>query len=167
LGALQIHFSVASPRPGDLEQLVRHAAAAGLYSNLITSGVSLNRQRLAGLVERGWTISSFSFQDSKAETAERIAITAAPRPASWSSPAGSARAACRLPSMPWCTAEPRPSRGSAGARLDPGSGPYRDRPMSNITAGPAQPARVDATRSQLETANRIVAEARQRLPGDW
>ena len=54
LGALQIHFSGGEPAARrDLEQLVRHAAAAGLYTNLITSGVSLNRQRLAALVEAG------------------------------------------------------------------------------------------------------------------
>src|SRR6476661_8908997 len=46
--------------------------AAALYSNLITSGVSLNRQRLAGLVEAGLDHIQLSFQDSEAETAERI-----------------------------------------------------------------------------------------------
>ena len=47
MGVLQVHFSGGEPmaRP-DLPELVAHAAKAGLYSNLITSGVLLNAQNL-------------------------------------------------------------------------------------------------------------------------
>src|SRR5450432_3925318 len=47
LGVLQIHFSGGEPMVRrDLEALVAHARAAGLYSNLITSGVLGNGDRL-------------------------------------------------------------------------------------------------------------------------
>ena len=41
IGALQVHFSGGEPTARrDLVDLVRHAVAVGLYSNLITSGVA-------------------------------------------------------------------------------------------------------------------------------
>lgn len=52
IGVLQIHFSGGEPAR-DLVQLVARAAEVGLYSNLITSGVMLDRARLAGLADAG------------------------------------------------------------------------------------------------------------------
>ena len=50
LGVLQVHFSGGEPLVRrDLVELVAHAAAAGLYTNLITSGVGLDRARMAAL----------------------------------------------------------------------------------------------------------------------
>src|SRR5918912_1458377 len=50
LGVLQVHFSGGEPLVRrDLEALVRHASRAGLYTNLITSGVLLDRPRVAAL----------------------------------------------------------------------------------------------------------------------
>jgi pyrroloquinoline quinone biosynthesis protein E len=73
LGCMQIHFSGGEPtiRP-DLEALVAGAAAAGLYTNLITSGVLCDGARLAGLVEAGLEHVQLSFQDNVAATADRI-----------------------------------------------------------------------------------------------
>ncbi len=50
LGVLHLHLSGGEPasRP-DLVALVGGAAAAGLYTNLITSGIGLDRARLDGL----------------------------------------------------------------------------------------------------------------------
>ncbi|MGH6947925.1 MAG: radical SAM protein, partial [Kiloniellales bacterium] len=46
LGALQIHFSGGEPTVRrDLETLVWKARAVGLYSNLITAGVLLHKDR--------------------------------------------------------------------------------------------------------------------------
>ena len=43
LGLLQVHFSGGEPLARrDLEALIGHAARAGLYTNLITSGVMLS-----------------------------------------------------------------------------------------------------------------------------
>lgn len=73
LGCLQIHFSGGEPtvRP-DLEQLVAHAAQAGLYTNLITSGVLCDAPRLARLASAGLEHVQLSFQDAQADNADRI-----------------------------------------------------------------------------------------------
>jgi pyrroloquinoline quinone biosynthesis protein E len=74
LGVLQVHFSGGEPLVRrDLAALVRHAASVGLYSNLITSGVLLDRARLAELVEAGLEHVQLSFQDAESASADRIA----------------------------------------------------------------------------------------------
>ncbi|WP_049622798.1 pyrroloquinoline quinone biosynthesis protein PqqE [Frateuria defendens] len=74
LGILQVHFSGGEPSlRKDLPQLIAHARERGLYSNLITSGVALDRARLAALVEAGLDHVQLSIQDSEAEGADRIA----------------------------------------------------------------------------------------------
>jgi pyrroloquinoline quinone biosynthesis protein E len=74
LGVLQVHFSGGEPLVRrDLAALVRRASAVGLYSNLITSGVLLDRTRLDELVEAGLEHVQVSFQDSVPASADRIA----------------------------------------------------------------------------------------------
>lgn len=74
LGALQVHFSGGEPLVRrDLAALVRRAAAVGLYSNLITSGVLLDGARLAELVGAGLEHVQLSFQDALPASADRIA----------------------------------------------------------------------------------------------
>jgi pyrroloquinoline quinone biosynthesis protein E len=74
LGVLQVHFSGGEPLArNDLAILVDAARAAGLYSNLITSGVLLDRPRLAALVEAGLDHVQLSFQDAEPASADRIA----------------------------------------------------------------------------------------------
>ena len=47
IGVLQAHFSGGEPTSRkDLEELVQHASSIGLYTNLITSGVLINEERL-------------------------------------------------------------------------------------------------------------------------
>ena len=73
LGVLQIHFSGGEPTARrDLEDLVAAAAAEGLYTNLITAGVLLSRERLAALAEAGLDHLQLSFQDSEAAGCDRI-----------------------------------------------------------------------------------------------
>jgi pyrroloquinoline quinone biosynthesis protein E len=73
LGCLQVHFSGGEPTVRrDLEQLVAGATAAGLYTNLITSGVALDAERLASLIAAGLEHVQLSFQDSGAQIGERI-----------------------------------------------------------------------------------------------
>ncbi len=64
LGVHQIHFTGGEPlaRP-DLTHLVTQARAAGLYVNLITSGIGLNAERLDELVSAGLDHVQLSFQD--------------------------------------------------------------------------------------------------------
>jgi pyrroloquinoline quinone biosynthesis protein E len=74
LGVLQVHFSGGEPLVRrDLVELVRHAAAVGLYGNLITSGIRLDAARLADLVEAGLEHVQLSFQDADAAFGDRIA----------------------------------------------------------------------------------------------
>jgi pyrroloquinoline quinone biosynthesis protein E len=74
LGVLQLHLSGGEPTVRrDLEQIVEQAAKVGLYSNLITSAVTLTRARLEGLAARGLDHVQISIQDVGAANADRIA----------------------------------------------------------------------------------------------
>ena len=73
MGILQVHLSGGEPTARkDLEDIVSAASDAGLYSNLITAAVTLNRPRLEDLAKRGLDHVQISFQDVDAENAERI-----------------------------------------------------------------------------------------------
>jgi PqqA peptide cyclase len=76
LGVLQADFTGGEPlaRP-DILDLVGSARAAGLYVNLITSGLPLDEQKLAQLVEAGLDHLQLSFQGADADTAEEISGT--------------------------------------------------------------------------------------------
>ena len=83
----------------DLEEIVAQAAKVGLYSNLITAGVLLTRERLEALAAarprpradlhpgRGCRPTPIASRTTRAAT-----------PRSWRWPAGCARSACRSPS---------------------------------------------------------------------
>ena len=74
MGVLQVHFSGGEPLVRrDLRDLVRHATEAGLYGNLITSGIRLDAARLAELVEAGLEHVQLSIQDSDMANGDRIA----------------------------------------------------------------------------------------------
>ncbi len=74
LGVLQVHFSGGEPTARrDLEDLVRHAAQVGLYSNLITSAVQLDAARLAALAAAGLDHVQISFQDADDAGGDAIA----------------------------------------------------------------------------------------------
>ena len=73
LGVLQVHFSGGEPMVRkDLVELVDHATRRGLYANLITSAVLLDRERLARLVDAGIEHVQISFQDIDAAEGDRI-----------------------------------------------------------------------------------------------
>ena len=73
LGVLQLHLSGGEPASRrDLEVLVGHARDAGLYTNLITSGIGLTRARLVALDAAGLDHIQLSVQGVRAETADRI-----------------------------------------------------------------------------------------------
>jgi pyrroloquinoline quinone biosynthesis protein E len=57
----------------DLVELVGHATEAGLYVNLITSGIGLDADRLRRLVEAGLEHVQLSLQDSELASGDRIA----------------------------------------------------------------------------------------------
>ena len=74
LGILQAHFSGGEPTARkDLEILINHAAKEGLYTNLITSGVLVNEERLKKLYDSGLDHVQISIQDTDPENSEKIA----------------------------------------------------------------------------------------------
>ena len=74
LGMLHAHFTGGEPLARtDLSELIAAARASGLYTNLITSGVGLNQQRLQTLVDAGLDHIQISFQDSREDAANWIA----------------------------------------------------------------------------------------------
>lgn len=74
LGVLHVHFTGGEPLArADLVKLVRIACHAGLYTNLITSGMGLDEKKLAALIEAGLDHLQLSFQDSDEGCADAIA----------------------------------------------------------------------------------------------
>jgi len=73
LGVLQIHLSGGEPASRrDLVELVVAARDAGLYTNLITSGIGLTEDKLSQLDEVGLDHIQLSLQGITAELADRI-----------------------------------------------------------------------------------------------
>jgi pyrroloquinoline quinone biosynthesis protein E len=78
LGVLHAGFSGGEPlRRADLAVLVAAARAAGLYTNLITSAVGLQRPRAAQLRQAGLDSIQISFQSDEETLADQIAGTSA------------------------------------------------------------------------------------------
>lgn len=68
LGAVQLGLSGGEPLVRrDLEAVIGHARSLGFYSNLITSAVGMDENRLAGLREAGLDHIQISFQASERE----------------------------------------------------------------------------------------------------
>jgi pyrroloquinoline quinone biosynthesis protein E len=74
LGVLQLHLSGGEPMSRrDIVEIVASARDAGLYTNLITSAIGLDRPRLERLRDAGLDHVQVSIQDSEPESADRIA----------------------------------------------------------------------------------------------
>jgi pyrroloquinoline quinone biosynthesis protein E len=75
-GVLQADFTGGEPLARtDIIELVRAARAAGLYVNLITSGLPMDEAKLAALVEAGLDHMQLSFQGAREEIANEISGT--------------------------------------------------------------------------------------------
>ena len=73
LGVLQLHLSGGEPASRrDLETIAGSARQAGLYVNLITSGVGLTLARLEALAEAGVDHVQLSVQGTTAVSADRV-----------------------------------------------------------------------------------------------
>ena len=78
LGVMQLHLTGGEPLAReDLTELVSAGRKAGLYINLITSGIGLAPDRLEALVHAGLDHIQLSFQDSQENAANEIAGTRA------------------------------------------------------------------------------------------
>ncbi|MEN9891321.1 MAG: hypothetical protein RLY78_1616 [Pseudomonadota bacterium] len=76
LGAVQCGFSGGEPLlRDDLEELVAEARRLGYYTNLLTSGVGLTRERAAALKAAGLDHVQLSFQDSTREMNDFLSHT--------------------------------------------------------------------------------------------
>ncbi len=74
LGVLQVHLSGGEPLARrDIVEIAASAHDAGLYTNLITSGIGLTPDRLAQLRAAGLDHVQVSIQDTEASNADRIA----------------------------------------------------------------------------------------------
>ncbi len=74
LGVVQLNLTGGEPVVrDDLEALIAHARALDLYTNLITSGIPLTRERLRGFREAGLDAVQISIQDVTAGDSDRIA----------------------------------------------------------------------------------------------
>src|SRR6266852_854890 len=75
-GVLQADFTGGEPLArSDIVELVRAARSAGLYVNLITSGLPLDETRLAALIAAGLDHIQLSFQGAREELANEISGT--------------------------------------------------------------------------------------------
>ena len=73
LGVLQLHLSGGEPASrNDLTQIVAAARDAGLYTNLITSGIGMTARRLQELDEIGLDHIQLSLQGVRAEIADFV-----------------------------------------------------------------------------------------------
>lgn len=73
MGVLHLHLSGGEPAARrDLEELTEAAAAAKLYTNLITSGVGLPEARLARLLDLGLDHVQLSIQGAEPMSADRF-----------------------------------------------------------------------------------------------
>ncbi len=78
LGCWHLHLTGGEPLSRkDTEDLVRAGREAGLYTNLITSGLGLTQDRMKALVDCGLDHIQLSFQDSKEGEANTFAGTKA------------------------------------------------------------------------------------------
>ena len=74
LGVVQVHLSGGEPAARrDLVEIVEHCVRAGLYTNLITSGIGVTARLMAALSRAGLDHVQLSIQDSIDESADRIA----------------------------------------------------------------------------------------------
>jgi PqqA peptide cyclase len=74
IGILHVHLSGGEPASRrDLVELVGHCARLGLYTNLITSGIGLTRDRVTALADVGLDHVQISIQDADPGSADHIA----------------------------------------------------------------------------------------------
>ncbi|MGH6873636.1 MAG: radical SAM protein, partial [Aestuariivirgaceae bacterium] len=74
LGVLQLHLSGGEPTArSDLLELVSHCTALGLYTNLITSGVLLDKDKISALADAGLDHVQLSLQDIDPVNADQVA----------------------------------------------------------------------------------------------
>lgn len=73
MGVIHVHLSGGEPTARkDIVELTAHAAAAGLYTNLITSGIAVGEDMLDRLLDAGLDHIQLSMQGADPEITERV-----------------------------------------------------------------------------------------------
>jgi pyrroloquinoline quinone biosynthesis protein E len=167
LGILQVHFSGGEPTlRRDLPDLIRGARDAGLYSNLITSGVAIDRDRFRGLVEAGLDHAQLSIQDVDPDMADRIGHYPGAQPkklafAGWVTEAGlplTLNAVVHRQNLDRLDAMIGLAIEIGAARLEVAHVQYYGWALKNRDA-------LMPSREQLDNASAVVAAATERLHG--
>lgn len=74
MGVLHLHLSGGEPTARkDIVELTAHAVKVGLYTNLITSGIGVAREKLEELADAGLDHVQLSIQDALPDNADKIA----------------------------------------------------------------------------------------------
>jgi pyrroloquinoline quinone biosynthesis protein E len=167
LGVLQMHLSGGEPSARkDLEQIIAAARELGLYTNLITSAVLLDRARVEALAAAGLDHVQISFQGSEAAPADRIGGYAGGHEKK-RAVAGFVRAA-GLP-LTINLVVHRQNLGHLGAMIamaaEMGARRIEVAHVQYYGWGLVNRAALVPTRAQVAAADAVVAEARARLAG--
>jgi pyrroloquinoline quinone biosynthesis protein E len=163
-----LHLGLSGGEPlarRDLAELVAAAREAGLYSNLITSAVGLDRKRLLDLRDAGLDSIQISFQADEAELGDSIAGT---RAHTRKLEAARLVPECGLPlSLNVVLHRRNIDRLPSILALAESLGAVRLE-LANVQYygwGHLNRAQLMPSRAQVEAATRIAAEAKQRLSG--
>lgn len=168
LGVIHVHLSGGEPTVRrDLEELVTHCVELGLYTNLITSGVLLDEERLRGLADRGLDHIQLSFQGAEQGLADDIAGLDGAQAkkvqcAKWAREAGlrlTINAVVHRQNLHELEDILAMAKELGADRLEVAHAQYQGWAMRNIDA-------LLPTRGQLEEATALVRKHRQRWEGE-
>ena len=168
LGVLHVHLSGGEPASRrDLETLAEAARAAGLYSNLITSGIGLTEDRLTGLRDKGVDHVQLSLQGTTADRADHVAGYTGGhdrkmKVAGWVTALGlplTVNAVMHRQNIDHLPDTIELARTLGARRLEVATVQFQGWAAKNRAA-------LLPSRAQVEAATRTVEEARERLKGD-
>lgn len=167
LGVLQLHLSGGEPAARkDLEALTEGARRAGLYTNLITSGIGLTRERMQALAAVGLDHVQLSVQGADAAMADMVggltgAFETKMRVAEWVAEEGlplTVNAVMHRKNLGLIEETIALAERLGARRLEVANTQYHGWAYKNR-------ASLMPTREQVLHAGRVVAEARARLEG--
>ncbi|MGU3577257.1 pyrroloquinoline quinone biosynthesis protein PqqE [Brucellaceae bacterium C25G] len=167
MGVLHLHLSGGEPAARrDLLELTKAAVDIGLYTNLITSGIGLNEQRIKALGEAGLDHVQLSLQGTDAVSADRVGgykggFERKMAVAKWVGEAGiplTVNAVCHKQNMDQLDEMLELAMQLGARRIEIATVQFHGWAEKNKAA-------LLPTREQVDVANKTVAEARKRLEG--
>ncbi|WP_374830345.1 pyrroloquinoline quinone biosynthesis protein PqqE [Paenochrobactrum pullorum] len=167
MGVLHLHLSGGEPAARrDLLELTKAAVDIGLYTNLITSGIGLNEQRVNALADAGLDHVQLSLQGTDAVSADRVGgykggFDRKMAVAKWVGEAGvplTVNAVCHKQNMDQLNDMLELAIELGARRIEIATVQFHGWAEKNKVA-------LLPTREQVTFANKTVAEARKRLEG--